>query len=135
MLKTFFKVYLLLQWLIHKHNAQYEAFGEADEPSYLQSFDTLIKDSYSSPLPNDLKAECKGMNQIVTSTVKYITASMTSSELQAFCGHNSICTIPAGYTVTMNSNLNLAALVVKGTLIWNDENQISNIQWLCAGKK
>ena len=58
---------------------------------------------------------------------------MSSSQLQAFCGNDSICTIPTGLNVVMNSNLNVAALVVKGTLTWNDVSQISSNQWLCAG--
>ena len=58
---------------------------------------------------------------------------MTSYRLQHFCGYESICTIPFGLTVVMNSNLNVGALVVKGKLIWNDESQEPINQWLCAG--
>ena len=110
----------------------YEPFAQNDESAYLGSFDTLIKDSYSAPLPNDLKTACKNKN-LVSATAKTITSSMTATQLQTFCGLDTICTIPAGFTVTMNSNLNLAALVVKGTLLWTDVTQFSNEQWLCAG--
>ena len=58
---------------------------------------------------------------------------MSSSELQSFCGTNTICTIPAGFTVTMNSNLNVAALVVNGVFNWTDSSQTSPNQWLCSG--
>lgn len=131
---TLLKVYLVLQYSICI-NFAYEAFGEQDEASYLESFDTLIKDSYSAPLPNDLKAECKAANLATPVTIKTITSSMSSARFQEFCGYDSICTIPAGFTVTMSSNLNVAALIVKGNLVWNDENQFSNTQWLCAGIK
>ncbi|CAF2558252.1 unnamed protein product [Rotaria sp. Silwood2] len=58
---------------------------------------------------------------------------MLSSNLQIFCGTETICTIPADFTVTMNSNLNIAALVLSGSLTWNDISQTSSDQWLCAG--
>ncbi|CAF4040020.1 unnamed protein product [Adineta steineri] len=114
------------------HNV-YKAFGQQDEAEYIDDFSTLIKDSYSAPLPQDLAATCKNQNQVTVSTTKSITSSMLSSDLQIFCGTDTICIIPNGFTVTMNSNLNVAALVVSGSLIWNDASQSSNNQWLCAG--
>ena len=126
------KLFFVLECLIQTNNA-YEAFAQEDEAAYLGAFSTLIKDSYSAPLPQDLVATCKNQPQTTTSTVKSITTSVLSSSLQAFCGTDSICTIPTGLTVTMNSNLNVAALVLNGTLVWNDVSQSLNDQWLCAG--
>lgn len=85
------------------------------------------------PLPSDLIGECKNSNEISIETIVSISSSMSSSNLQTICGYNSICTIPSGVTVLMNSNLNVAALVVKGSLIWNEESQVSDKQWLCSG--
>lgn len=127
-----FKLYLALQCFV-RINYVVEGFAQEDEAEYINSFDTLIKDSYSAPLPQDLVTACKNQNQATISTVQSITTSMLSSDLQAFCGTETICTIPAGLTVTMNSNLNVAALVVSGSLIWNDASQSSSNQWLCAG--
>jgi hypothetical protein len=124
-------LFLFLQFFLQLN--AYEPFSQIDEGPFLGSFDTLIKDSYSAPLPNDLKSACKNKNILTAATVKTVSSSMTATQLQAFCGLDTICTIPAGFTVTMNSNLNLAALVVKGTLIWTDVTQFSNDQWLCAG--
>jgi filamentous hemagglutinin family protein len=126
------KLFFISQCLMQTNNA-YEAFGEQDEAPYLEAFSTLIKDSYSASLPQDLTAACKNQNQATVSGVKSITSSMLSSDLQTFCGADTICTIPAGFTVTMNSNLNVAALVVSGSLVWNDVSQPSSDQWLCAG--
>ncbi len=126
------KLIFVSQCLIQTNDA-FEAFGQRDEAEYMNAFSTLIKDSYSAPLPQDLAATCKNQNQATASTVKSITNSMFSSDLQAFCGTDSICTIPAGITVTMNSNLNVAALVVSGSLVWNEASQSSSDQWLCAG--
>ncbi|CAF1148840.1 unnamed protein product [Rotaria sordida] len=114
-------------------NNVYDTFFQQDEAAYIGAFSTLIKDSYSAPLPGDLVAMCKNQNQVTVSTVKSITTSMLSSDLQIFCGTETICTIPTGFTVTMNSNLNVAALVLDGSLVWNDVTQPSSDQWLCAG--
>jgi hypothetical protein len=126
------KLFFISQCLMQKNNA-YEAFGEQDEVPYLEAFSTLIKDSYSAPLSQALAATCKNQNQVTALTVKSITSSMLSSDLQTFCGTDTICTIPAGFTVAMNSNLNVAALIVSGSLVWNDVSQTSSEQWLCAG--
>jgi len=126
------KVFLISQCLIQTNNVC-EAFSQQDEAAYIDAFSTLIKDSYSAPLPQDLAATCKNQNQATVSTVKSITTSMLSSDLQIFCGTETICTIPDGFTVTMNSNLNVAALVLSGSLVWNDVSQSSSDQWLCAG--
>jgi hypothetical protein len=134
LLQLIFNIFFILQSSINKSEAQnFEAFAQEDESSYIQSFDTLIKDSYSAPMPNELASACKSKGQLSSSETASITTSMTSTQLQIFCGASSICTIPAGYTVTMNSNLNLAALVVKGTLLWTDDTQVSSHQWICAG--
>jgi hypothetical protein len=114
-------------------NTGFEAFAQQDEAAYIGAFSTLIKDSFSASLPRDLTATCKNQNQATVSTVKSITTSILSSDLQIFCGTETICTIPAGFTVTMNSNLNVAALVVSGSLVWSDLSQSTREQWLCAG--
>ena len=126
------KLFFITQCLMQTNNA-YEAFAQQDEAEYIDAFSTLIKDSYSAPLPRDLAATCKNQNQATVDTVRSITTSMLSSDLQIFCGTDTICTIPAGFTVTMNSNLNVAALVLSGSLVWNDASQSSSDQWLCAG--
>lgn len=132
LISIIFKLFLIFECLIQINNG-FEAFSQEDEEAYLDAFSTLIKDSYSAPIPQDLIATCKNQPQITTTTVKSITASMLSSDLQVFCGTESICTVPTGLTVTMNSNLNIAALVLNGSLIWNDLSQSLTDQWLCAG--
>ena len=58
---------------------------------------------------------------------------MTSAQVQTHCGTNTICVVPKGMTLTMSGDLNVAALVVNGTLTWSDTTQTANDQWLCAG--
>ena len=59
---------------------------------------------------------------------------VTSSEVQTQCGISTICFIPAGIGMKMNSPLNVAALRVQGTVHWDIHTQgaLSSI-WLCAG--
>ena len=110
-------------------------FRVADEAEYINSFSTLIKDSYSADLPQELEKQCKSQQQFLAQNLptQSITGSVTSEQVQRLCGTNTICTIEKGATVTMNSNLNVAALFVKGFLSWNDQTQNADQQWLCAG--
>ena len=109
-------------------------FDVTEENEYLDSWSSLIKDSYSAYLPDALKNQCKSQPTLSQNLpIQSITNSITSEKVQQICGTNSICTIEKGVTVTMNSNLNVAALSVKGYLSWNDQTQRSDQQWLCAG--
>jgi len=109
-------------------------FQVGDEQNFMNLFPTLIKDSYTADLPQDLARTCK--NQPIQSQVlpnHQITSSTTSSEVNKICSTDSICTIETGVTVLMNSNLNAAGLIIKGNLVWNDQTQYANEQWICAG--
>lgn len=99
-------LYAIVSLLAVQHgiHAQYEAFGEADEAEYLRVFDTLIRDSYSAPLPSDLVTQCKNQAQAAPNLpTRTISTSMTSTEAQTLCGTDSICNVPGGLTLTMNS--------------------------------
>ena len=113
-----------------------KGYVQNSEQSYLDNFQTLINDSYSESLPSDLLNTCKNSEIFNKQNVqnKSITiGSITSEQVQKICSNNTICIIETGVIVTMNSNLNLAALIIKGSLNWNDQTQVSNDQWLCAG--
>ena len=130
-INNFFLLFLIIKSLCF---ISINGFNNQDEGAYISSFENLIRDSYSHPLPSQLIAECKNQPSPGTNlAIKSISSSMSSSELQSFCGTNTICTIPAGFTVTMNSNLNVAALVVNGVFNWTDSSQTSPNQWLCSG--
>ena len=110
-------------------------FGHSQQKEFLEAWPDVIKDSYDAPLPAGLKAACsnKGL-ALATSDAKETAAgkTYTSSEIQALCGGGS-CVVSAGSTLNMDGNLNLASLVVKGTLLWSDKTQSDASQWLCAG--
>lgn len=109
-------------------------FQIGDEQEFMNLFPTLIKDSFSADLPQDLKRTCKDQSSLSNNLPnQQITSSTTSSEVNKICSTNSICTIETGVTVSMNSNLNVAGLIIKGNLVWNDQTQTSDEQWICAG--
>lgn len=60
-------------------------------------------------------------------------AAVTSSTVSAQCGTNSICTIPLGVSLQVDTSLNLGALIVKGTVEWNDDTQVNSSAFVCAG--
>jgi hypothetical protein len=108
-------------------------FMQGDESRYLSSFNEIIKDSYSEQLPTGLVNQCKNKGNIASMPEKYTSGSMKSNDAQHFCTSTSKCIIPAGSVLTMNSNLDVGVLIVKGSLIWNDFTQTNTEQWLCAG--
>ena len=110
-----------------------QGFYDSDEVRYLSTYDALIKDSYSAQLSQNLISKCKFQMKITNPQQFAIQSSMTSALLQQYCGIMTICIIPAGFTVTMTSNLNVGALVVQGTIVWSDTTQVTNEQYLCAG--
>lgn len=131
-LLNIFTVNLLFLCLIGK---SFQGFFDRNEQLYMESFETLIKDSYSENLPLDLINACKSKPIFKSSLqIKTITStSITSAKVQELCSTDSLCVIDTDVVVTMNSNLNLAALIIKGKFEWNDQTQSSNDQWLCAG--
>ena len=59
--------------------------------------------------------------------------NVTAAALAAGCSPECVCVIPAGTVVVMDSSIDLAALVVKGTLLWDQTTQTALEQHLCAG--
>lgn len=66
-------------------------------------------------------------------TVQAPNGVIGSSSVSEQCGNDSVCTIPIGITLQVDTSLNLAALVVRGTVEWNDNTQVSPSAFLCAG--
>ena len=60
-------------------------------------------------------------------------AVINSFTLSAQCGDDSICTIPLGVFLQVDTSLNLGALIVKGTIEWNDDTQVNSSAFVCAG--
>ena len=110
-----------------------QQFKGVHEQEYLNKFEILKRDSYSENLPKDLEFACKNKGDVNGQRTVYINGRITSSEIQNKCDFNVICQIESDAEVTMNSNLNVGALIIKGKLFWNEATQQSNEQWLCAG--
>ena len=118
-------------------------YHRGEESLYMQNFDSIIADSYSAvdddSAPGLLLQECKNTPFVKEPVQEVIVkasednAFLSSSSVKMQCGLDTKCIIPAGVAVTMDSNLNLASLVIKGSIIWNDQTQKENHQWLCSG--
>lgn len=117
-------------------------FYKDDEQLYLSKFNDLISDSYSTleSAPSALLTECRtsssSSGQILPERiVASLSSTISSSLVSQQCGSNDgyTCVIPAGMTLRMDSNLNVAALIVRGKVEWTDATQSSTHQWLCAG--
>jgi hypothetical protein len=116
----------------------YGALVQSDQELFLSAYNDIIKDSYTVPLPSELEQTCKSIiKSNVQTYVNYTTVELignfTATQAQKICGTNSLCRVAENSTLTMNDNLNLAALSVEGKVVWNDKTQTSPVQWLCAG--
>eukprot|EP01051_Picozoa_sp_SAG22_P006119 SAG22_NODE_389_length_11276_cov_12.397244_7_plen_171_part_00 len=62
--------------------------------------------------------------------------NVTAREAQAACAADScICVVPEGTALLLDSNLDVPALVVRGSLLWaaGGGTDVSAPRWLCAG--
>lgn len=112
-------------------------FLHDDYTSYAAAFDDLISASYTTPLPSALSAECaeKGAESTPTITVELTspTDTIDASAAQLHCNSSVTCVVPANVLLRMDSNLRVGALVVRGSVRWDDTTQAVPEQWLCAG--
>ena len=109
-------------------------FDAIDSATY-----SVVKDSPDS-LPTDLLSVCSNIGTIASSGEVIVQADATgvvdSATLSAQCGNNSVCIIPFGTTFQVDDNINLGALIVRGTVEWNDvttQSYMENDMYLCAG--
>lgn len=84
-------------------------------------------------LPTEMNV-CK-INRLPPTRQVTVQASncFTSSTVSSQCGDDSICTIPLGVSLQVDTSLNLGALIVKGTVEWNDDTQVNSSAFVCAG--
>ena len=121
-------------------------FNEGNEEEFLASFESLISDSYAesnnvSSAPRNLTQFCRNQGLFFNNsdTLDEVEISgngdnvVFPSEVSAQCGSSKICVIKAGLTLKMKGSLNVAALKIKGTLLWTGVEQTEEDQWLCAG--
>ena len=111
-------------------------FLQAQDAEYAADFSALVAASHASELPAGLSSTCKGQGAAPSLLPEVQLASglmMGATAAQQTCGSTNTCIVPAGTTLRMDSNLDVAALIIRGTLIWDDETQAAAEQWLCAG--
>ena len=71
-------------------------------------------------------------DSLILQDITLTAGALTAKELMTSCGLNSRCIIPAGTTVSMSSDINVAALVVQGMLHWTDTTAYWD-HYLCSG--
>lgn len=112
---------------------------------YKANFNAINEASYAaiddpkSILPDGLLSQCKGFpTQAPGSSFQEKVVPLNqagkidASQVQTFCGEDSICVIPSGMTMEINANLNVAALIVRGSVEWKDGFAPENA-FLCSG--
>ena len=109
----------------------------------LANFNAIVSATYSvvkdSPgtLPPNLLSTCGNIGAVTSTGNVTVQADATgivsSSIVSAQCGNDSVCIIPFGTTLQVDTSLNLGALIVRGIVEWNDSTQSSDSIFLCAG--
>jgi len=143
------RIFLRLATFIGIASTVYGGVSQGEESTYLANFNQIMQASYSQV--DDLSAEnlqkppptllndCKSKGY--TNPTREVTVVKIVNELDAVsafavqsqCGADSICIIPEGIRLVMNGNLNVGALIVRGTLEWTPSTQSSEDQYLCGG--
>lgn len=102
--------------------------------SYSQ-VDDLSSANANKP-PQELLDQCKnrGKSNPAREIIVSGGGTVSSSFVQSECGEDSVCIIPYGMTLFMDGNLNLGALIIRGSLKWTSfTQQSSSDHFLCAG--
>ena len=111
---------------------------------YTANFDEIEAASYAaiddpdSNVPDQLISQCKrGVAPFIpASEFEEVTFSVGGevdvAQVKSVCKENSICIIPSGTTLQITDNLNVAALIVRGSVEWNDQTSPDNM-FVCAG--
>lgn len=133
------------------------AYQSWQEGPYLTNFDALEAASYSAvddPLvvpasslltacradPNatsveldgsEITLEADGIDDASNANVEIVSAS--SAQAQCDANLASVCVVPRGLRLIMDGNLNVPALKVQGDLVWREDDQVGDEQYLCAG--
>ena len=111
--------------------------------SHTENFDSIQAASYSviddpdANLPPELLSVCKdkGIDPPAREVVVQADSSghINSSTVSTQCGGDSVCIIPFGTTLQVDTSLSLAALIVKGVVEWTDDTQVNPSAFMCAG--
>ena len=88
-------------------------------------------------MPPDLLSVCKDKGIVPPTREVVVQADssghINSSTVSTQCGGDSVCVIPFGTTLQVDTSLSLAALIVKGVVEWTDDTQVNPSAFMCAG--
>mmetsp|Transcript_15892 Transcript_15892/g.33623 ORF Transcript_15892/g.33623 Transcript_15892/m.33623 type:complete len:226 (+) Transcript_15892:504-1181(+) len=128
---------LVLIGPLSKSSTALAAFSQSDEGQYLLNFNSIQAASYAvadENLPLDMDV-CKSNHNPPTRevTLQVSNGIADSATVAGQCGNDSTCIIPLGTTLQVDTSLNLGALIVRGTVQWNDDTQVNPSAFICAG--
>mmetsp|Transcript_26399 Transcript_26399/g.72573 ORF Transcript_26399/g.72573 Transcript_26399/m.72573 type:complete len:380 (-) Transcript_26399:2530-3669(-) len=123
------------------------AVSQGEEGIYLANFNHIMEASYSqvddmsnenlNKPPPELLNQCKNHGYANPTQEVIVNAggggTVSASSVQSQCRTDTICIIPEGTTLTMDGNLNVGALIVRGVLEWTSTTQSVIDQYLCGG--
>lgn len=109
-------------------------FDEINAASY-----AAVDDSESN-VPAQLITQCKNKKvaPFIPDSSQFEEVNVVGSgrvdvaQVKQFCTEYSICVIPYGTTLEITDNLNVAALIVRGAVEWDDSTSPENT-FVCAG--
>lgn len=109
-------------------------YEQSHTDRYLTEFPTLVGASWQQPLPPALAGACAGQGSFQASLPETLAGTSTwisAADAARNCGAASLCVVPSQSTLLMDSSLNVAALLVRGAVLWGDSAQAAT--WLCSG--
>ena len=70
---------------------------------YLDEWNYLVAESYSAPLPDELRAACAEKGNVGALVERSLPGgTTTSAAARSVCGANSLCVLPSGATLRMD---------------------------------
>ena len=89
---------------LHTSVAVLGNFEQADVQQYLDEWNYLVAESYSAPLPDELRAACAEKGNVGALVERSLPGGITTfaAAAQSVCGANSLCVVPSGATLRMD---------------------------------
>ena len=124
----------------HIHNINAFGYLQGSETQYLSHFDAIDSRSYAAAddpavAPPTLQ-QCKNAGKQLDENAKETILQgevISALAVQQQCSLDSVCVLPEGSIFEMTDNVNVGALIIRGSLVWNDDTANGKELALCAG--
>ena len=120
---------VVMLWLSFQTNVNAACCQRHQESEFLAAYDTIVGDSYSKVAvsTSSMLDSCKdlGLRKGTHGVTLSESGSLKEVRSTLGCGQNCFLTIPAGVTLTVDTDLRVGVLEVEGNVIWS---QTKNVQ-------